>query len=387
MKSIKAKLLQTTAIIMSCAVLFCGCAKNDDVVMKVNDQEITRAQYWDDFNKIKAVQFKNAPKEQTKETSYAFLSLKAKYTNDVIVRAILSQEFKKRNITASEEEIKDKKEQIIKQMGSEEQFKNVLKENNISDQRLHDDLAQEVQVEKLINALNVKPATDAQALAFYNQNKDKFNLPESVKASHILFVTDAETIKRNITDADKKAQLSNEEIEKRVKEEVDKKMKLANEVLAKAKANPKDFAKLAQQYSEDEVSAKKGGDLGYILKEAVVPEFAQAAFSQKVGTVGPLVKSQFGHHIILIEDKTAAGVQPFDKVKKDIKAYLDQTYKLEAIQKYVDGLKASAKIEFIDESLNPVNIEKQLEEAIKTQIELQQKSKAKDSKEKDSDKK
>ena len=386
MKFLKRRMIKATLALMTCAVLFCGCTKNSDVVMKINDQPITRKEYKDDFDKIKNVQLKNAPKEMRKDTSYAVLSIKATYINDLIVRTLLNQEFEKRKITASDDEIKAKEKKVIAQLGSEEQFRNILKENNISDERLKSDLAQEVKAEKLVQQLGVKEVTDSEAQTFYNKNKEKFNLPERARVSHILINTDYETIKRNITDADKTAKLSSSEIETKAKQEVQRKEKLAQDILAKVKANPNDFAKLAQEYSEDEISAKQGGDLGYITKESVVGEFGQAAFTQKIGVVGPLVKTQFGQHIILVKDRAAKGLQPYNQVKNDIKAFLSQQKKLEAVQGLMNNLKKSAKIEFIDESLKPENIEKQLDEALRQQIELQQKSKTPKSKQKELEK-
>ncbi|MBR2068617.1 MAG: peptidylprolyl isomerase [Candidatus Gastranaerophilales bacterium] len=382
MKFTKATLAQITAVLLCSTMLFCGCTKDSDVVIKVNDQNITRGEYFEDFNKIKNVQFKNSPKELKKDTSYAVLSLKEKYTNDVVMRAILSQEFNKRNITATEDEIQAKQKQIIAQIGSEEQFKNILKENNVTNERLHKDMEQEVKMDKLVNSLGISDATDAEAQAFYNKNKAQFNMPERAMVSHILIETNPEAIKRKIADADKSAKLSTTDIEKKVKEEVERKEALAKEVSQKALKNPKDFAKLAQEYSDDEASAKNGGDLGFVTRTTVVKEFADAAFSQKIGVVGPLVKTQFGYHIILVKDRAPQGMQSFAQVKNDLKMYLTQMKKMEIVQKYITDLKNNAKVEYVDESLNPKTIKKQLDDALKEQIELQQKAKTPKSKQK-----
>lgn len=363
------------ACTLLCSVaLFCGCAKNSDVVLKINDKEITRAEFYNDFNKIKNSQFKNAPKELQKDDSYMVLSLKERYLNDVITRELLSQEFVKRNIQATEEEVKNKKQQVINQIGSEEQFKKILKENNVSDERVNSDMANEVKLEKLVNSLASSKVTDAEIQKFYSQNKAQFNLPERVQASHILINVNPEDVKRQITDADKEAKLSTADIDTKVKEEVARKEKLAVELQQKAAKNPKDFAKLAKEFSDDKGSAAQGGDLGFVTRESVVKEFGDAAFKQKVGTVSPLVKSQFGYHIILVKDKAAKGTQPLSKVKNDLSAYLTQQKKVQAMQKLVEGLKDGAKIEFVDESLKPENLKKQIDEALPKQIEFEKKA-------------
>ena len=66
---------------------------------------------------------------------------------------------------------------------------------------------------------------------------------------------------------------------------------------------PANFAQYAQQYSEDPGSKSQGGDLGWFGKNAMVPEFDQAAFSLKPGQISGLVKTQFGYHLILVTDK------------------------------------------------------------------------------------
>jgi len=358
------------------AVLFCGCTKDSDAVIKINDQAVTKAEFYDDYNKIRNVQFKNAPREIQNETSYPSLALKDNYVNNLIVRKLLAQEFEKRKITASEEEIKAQTQKVIAQIGSKEAFDNILKENGITPEKLNSDMAMEVKVEKLFQTLKKGEITDKDAQQFYKEHKADFNQPKRVKAAHILIETNEAKIRKNIVDADKTASLSQEEIEKRVKEEIAKAEKLASEVRQKALNNPKDFAKLAKEYSHDSGSAQNGGDLGYITEDQVVPEFGKMAFSQKVGTISPLVKSQFGTHIIYVTDKAAAGLQPFSEVKADLKRFLTIKQKNETIHNLVDGLKSSAKIEFIDESLNPANIQKEMEKAMQKQIEREQKANA-----------
>ncbi len=363
------------ALSLLCAtVLFCGCAKDSDVVLKIDNNEITRGEFYDGFNKVKEVQLKDAPKELKADGSYMVLAFKEKYVNDFIGKKLLEKEYVKRNIEATPDEVKAKKDAIIAQLGSEEKFKNILKENNISDERLNQDFSNEIKIEKLAKTLKVKTVTDADAQKYYNFNKQKFNTPERVRVSHILIDTNPENIRRNITDADKDAKLTAADIDKKVKEEVQRKEQLAKEVQQKAAKNPKEFAALASKYSEDEVSARNGGDLGYIIKAQVVKEFGDAAFKQKVGTVSPLVKSEFGQHIIYVTDKAAAGMQSFASVKHELKAYLEETAKIEALQKYVDDLKKNANIEFVDETLNPENLRKQMTDALMKQVENSQKA-------------
>ena len=114
----------------------------------------------------------------------------------------------------------------------------------------------------------------------------------------------------------------------------------AKAVLAEIKKGT-DFAELAKQKSKDPGAAAEGGDLGYFGKAQMVPEFAEAAFKMKKGDVSEPVKSQFGWHIIKVEDKRDRQPPEFDKVKDQIEQYLVRRAQAEMITK----LRAAAKID------------------------------------------
>src|SRR5215472_1499437 len=110
----------------------------------------------------------------------------------------------------------------------------------------------------------------------YNDNIDQYSTAEQVRASHILLKTEGKD------DAAVKAK--------------------AEDILKQARAGA-DFGELAKKYSEDEGSAKNGGDLDYFTRGKMVPEFETAAFAMQPGQISDLVKSPFGYHIIKVTDK------------------------------------------------------------------------------------
>ena len=353
-------------------LLFAGCTSNNKAIITVNGEAITRGEYNEMINIIKNnPQFKNAPAAEKVETSPVMLMTKERVVQDLIVKKLLDQEYKKRNITANDTEIEAKKQEIIKQLGSEEKFNEILKQNNVSQKRIKEDLANEVKIHKLVEATSDVKVSDKEVKDFYNQNKERFNYPERVKASHILIEANPEFIKKSIIDADKDGKLSAADIDKKVKEEMDKKMALAQDVRAQVLKDPKKFADLAKKYSDDKGSAQKGGDLGYFPREAMVKEFSDVAFSIKPDTISEIVVTRFGNHIILVTDRSAAGLAPFEQVQGEIKAYMEQDKKISALQKLFDGLKSNAKIEFNDPSFNPENIQKQLRAAAQASAESQ----------------
>ena len=117
----------------------------------------------------------------------------------------------------------------------------------------------------------------------------------------------------------------------------------AKAVLAEVKKGT-DFAELARQKSKDPGATAEGGDLGYFGKEQMVPEFAEVAFKLDKGQVSDPVKTQFGWHIIKVEDKRTKPVPEFDKVKDQIETYV--TRKAQA--DYIHKLQETAKIERLD---------------------------------------
>ncbi len=127
----------------------------------------------------------------------------------------------------------------------------------------------------------------------YNDNIETYSTPEQVRASHILLKTGEGT-----DEAAVKAK--------------------AEQVLKEAKAPGADFAALAKKYSEDEASAKNGGDLDYFPRGRMVPEFDQVVFSMESGQISDLVKSQYGYHIIKLVDKKPATTKTLDEVKAQI---------------------------------------------------------------------
>ena len=116
----------------------------------------------------------------------------------------------------------------------------------------------------------------------------------------------------------------------------------AKAVVAELK-NGADFATLAKAKSKDPSSAE-GGDLGYFTKDRMVPEFADVAFKLEVGQISDPVKTEFGWHIIKVEDKRARQIPEFDKVKDQLETMLAR----KALSEKVAKLRAGAKIERLE---------------------------------------
>jgi peptidyl-prolyl cis-trans isomerase C len=127
----------------------------------------------------------------------------------------------------------------------------------------------------------------------------------------------------------------------------------AKAILAQLKGGA-DFAALAKEKSKDP-GAAEGGDLGYFTKEQMVPEFAEVAFKLGKGQLSDPVKTQFGWHIIKVEDKRIRPTPTFEQVKPQIENYVAHRAQAEL----VENLRKSATVERLDKpvaadpSLNP----------------------------------
>lgn len=105
-----------------------------------------------------------------------------------------------------------------------------------------------------------------------------------------------------------------------------------------------DFAKVAKEASKDPGSGAEGGDLGFFTQDRMVPEFANAAFAMKPGELSAPVKSQFGWHVIKVEERRQRPLPAFDQIKDRVA----QSLAARAQQEYLAKLRQAAKIEKLD---------------------------------------
>jgi peptidylprolyl isomerase/peptidyl-prolyl cis-trans isomerase C len=165
-------------------------------------------------------------------------------------------------------------------------------------------LAQEIYIKDLIKS----KITDIEIKAEYAKLKKELAGKEEVKASHIL--------------------VKDEAAAKDLKAKLDK---------------GADFAELAKQSSTDEGSKASGGELGYFQKGQLVPEFEAVAFSLAKGKVSDPVKTQFGYHIIKVEDKRAIKVPTMEEAKPSIENKLSR----DIIEQVITNLDKQANVKIM----------------------------------------
>ena len=191
---------------------------------------------------------------------------------------------------------------------SEESYREDIRQQRSVQQMIAGELAQEVSV------------SDEEIQNFYNENIEQMTMPEAIRARHILVKLAADD-----EAAREAAQESIAALQKKLQDGAD-------------------FVTLATERS-DAPSAPKGGDLDFFGRGQMVPAFEEAAFALQPGEISDVVETQFGFHIIRLEERRDAQSVPVEQAAERISAYLTQGKLQSAVEDLVDALHASAEIE------------------------------------------
>jgi len=250
--------------------------------------------------------------------------LKDQIINSFIVTTLLTNEAKARNIKATEKEITEEINILKESLPPQLSFEDFLKSNNITIKQLRERVTLQVQITKLLKSAVPAPGkiTDKEISAFYKQNKDKFVTPEAVQARHILIKTEPDDDAQTLKTKKEKA-----------------------ESILKELSEGADFTQAAAKYSDDYQSAQQGGDLGMFTRGQMVKPFETAAFSQKENDIGPVVKTEFGYHIIQVikrEDKKSVPLN--EEVRAQISSFLSMKKQEQNNQNFIMQLQEKAMI-------------------------------------------
>jgi len=290
-----------------------------DVVIEVDGARLTQTQIDAILKKRLATIKEKLPADRKKKLREEW---RKRIVDDFVARTLLASEIKRRNVGASEQEINEALQQVKATLQPGTTLEDLMKQSGTSQAQLREELAFGIKLDKLVKSSLGKQAkpSDKEIAAFYEKNKKTFVIPESVRVRHILIARAPGDDEK--TRAEKKAKA--EDIRK--------------QLLAGAS-----FIELAKKYS-DCPSKEQGGDLGEFPRGQMVKPFDNAAFSQKVNEIGPVVETDFGYHIIQVLQHNAARPMPLEKVKDRISLYLEHQKKSEALVSLVKKLREKAKI-------------------------------------------
>ncbi len=266
------------------------------------------------------------------------LQLQSRIIDELLRKHLIAQEIERRGIAISQTDIDDQTEiafeHILRQNNlTEEQAAQILKQQGRTLESFKKELRQAVELDIKTERLRqsvvgpIEP-TDQELSAYLEEHREKYDTPERVRARHILIRVPENASEAEIAQAKKQIEDIKKELE-----------------------NGADFAELAKQHSQDPGSAPKGGDLGFFTRGQMVQEFEDAAFALEPGQVSDPVRTQFGFHLIKVEEKKPAEhptlAQIRDRVLKDyIEAERDRRF-----EEFYKKLKAQAKISIADRVL------------------------------------
>lgn len=237
-------------------------------------------------------------------------SIKNSITEQLINSTLLYQYAEKEKIDIPASRINDEIEQIKSSFGSEQDFNNALRRNNLTLNQLKESLKNQYMVDQVIhNEYAQITISDEEIAQYYEEYESFFFQPEKRKISHIL-VED--------------------------KEEAELLLNQLNDGII-------DFETTAKEKSICP-SAEKNGDLGYISRGQMVPEFEEASFSLEAGNLSDIVKTEFGYHIIKCYDIQEEKQLSLEEAGDNIKSILTSQKQNERIDELIAQLREEADI-------------------------------------------
>jgi peptidyl-prolyl cis-trans isomerase C len=245
--------------------------------------------------------------------------------DNLVIEALLKKQAREQNIVPDKVMVDQQMQILSKRFPSPEEYQKALASQGLTEDQLRKNVEESMGMQQMLDQAtkNVPETTDADIEKFYNDNSDKFPIPEQAHATHILLLADAKSTPEQ-------------------KAEVKKKIE---EIRADIESSKITFADAATKYSQDPGSASKGGDLGFFPRGQMVKPFEDAVFTGKPGILSPVVETQYGYHLIQTIEVKPAGKATLEEAKLSIKRYLDQTNKRKAVQQYTSDLKAKASVE------------------------------------------
>ena len=296
-----------------------GSTPGGDVAAKVNGVPITTGELNRSFQAHVQVPYSLVQEDpRAKEILRQIL-------DNLIDRELLLQQAKSLKMSVTPQQVDTQMQQLIQRFPSQEAFEQALTAQNVTLDAVKKDverqlLRQQLVKKEILDKVNVS-ARDVQA--FYEKNKDKYVEEEQIHARHILVKVPQEV---NPTD--------------------DAKLKgKADDAVKRAKKG-EDFATLAKELSDDG-SKESGGDLGFFPRGRMVPAFEEAAFALQPGQISEVVRTQFGYHVIKVEERKAGRALPFDEAKEQVQDDLTKEKTYERYQHYMAGLRGKAKVEVL----------------------------------------
>lgn len=230
--------------------------------------------------------------------------------DQLITETLIEQQAKAAGVTVTDEEVAVRMKQIRVRFATDAEFQQALQQAGLTERLLWRQLYFDELIVRLLAPLT--QVTDADVQAYYEDHKAEYGEPAQVRARHILVKTreEAEAIRAEL-------------------------------------AKGADFAELARTRSLDKGSANDGGELGFFTADDVVPEFAAAAFSLESGEISDPVETDYGFHIIEVEERKEAKPATFEEVAQLIRETLMDDRLQQLVPMWLTQIRSEADIQVL----------------------------------------
>jgi foldase protein PrsA len=339
------KKINALVFFLGLILVLTGCTANsNDVVITVNGEDITVNEFDFYLKTVKTEMETKAAQENIEkfwdteiDGEKATEVAKDKALEAAILNIVQLQKASEMGLGLTEEdktEVTNRKNAYIDSIGGEENYKKNLEEAGLNDEVLTKLLEDDIIIQKLYQKISTEDeevqVSEEEVRKYYDDNYEQFATGEQVRAKHILF------------------SILDENNERLPDEEIAKIKKKAEGILYRVK-NGEDFDELMKQYSEDPGLSTNPDGYYFGQDGQMAPEFEDAAFSLEVGEISELVETEFGFHIIKVEEKFDH--MPYDNVKSYIKSTLLSNNYMDIVNSWKDEAQVDTNDKVLDKIL------------------------------------
>jgi peptidyl-prolyl cis-trans isomerase C len=293
--------------------------ESGEMIARINGEPVFESQM--------TVELKQQLKKHTNPSTEIVNTVRQRILEKVIEREVLYQASHGLDIPDIDEKTEEEFQTVKRGLGSEERLQSYLKAYNLTEKQLRSTARRKIYIEEYLNGKGLidPDIPEEEIRSFYD--KKPFKNEEGMRVRHILLAVA-------------------EDMGAAEKEVIRQKAGELRRLIAKGE----DFSALAKEHSDSAEAEETGGDLGYVRKNYMPPEFDAVAYSLKVNEVSDVFETKFGFHIVKLIDKRPAGIVPFNEVSDFIKRYLQNQRRPQLIAAHVKDLRAKADVEIIAEN-------------------------------------
>jgi peptidyl-prolyl cis-trans isomerase C len=251
----------------------------------------------------------------------AYRAIQEEIVERLIVQELLWQEAQRRGIVAGDDEVQAQLDKMKGGFENEMAFQFSIKEGGFTEETFRENIRQQRSVQNMIagDITNSIVIDDTAVEQFYTENKDKMGIEEQIRARHILIKATGEDSAAKAVALEKIA------------------------VIQKRLDAGESFALVAIETSEGP-SGSKGGDLGLFGRGQMVAAFEEVAFALQPGEVSGPVETQFGIHLIKLEERVAAETVPLETASPRIREYLSQQELYKSVETLITDLRETGDV-------------------------------------------